>query len=89
MSLLIIWSVIATTLVALASTEYHGVIWGSGAADASTLLWAGAFIGLPAWLSIAALTIKRWNETSKLKSMLQNAPALSGVMIYSFNHYKW
>jgi len=89
MTILFAWSAIATILVLLASIEYNGILWGSGAADASVSLWVAALLGLPAWLSVVVLTIKRWGETSKLMSIAQNAPAILGSVIYGANYLGW
>ena len=83
------WSATATVLVVLASIEYNEILWGSGAADASIMLWAAALLGLPAWLSIAALTVKRWGQTSKLIATAMNVPAIIGSVIYGANYLGW
>ena len=89
MPILLSWSVIATVLVAMASAEYNGLLWGQGSSEASILLWVAILIGAPAWLSVAVLTIKRSRETSKILSAIQNAPAIIGAIIFGVNYYLW
>jgi hypothetical protein len=47
-----------------------------------------ALAGIPAWLIVAVLTIKRWRNISKRKAVLYNLPALVSAALY-VAAYKW
>ena len=81
------WALIVSALMAVIAIPAFAS--GGLSGDASIVFGLLSLLGIPAWLIVAALTVKRWRATSWRKSVLFNVPAIAAAVLYGVARIQW